>query len=74
MATPAPASTDAATSQNRLLIRAAEEGRADAIEDLLTNGADLHARDDGGNTALHLASYQVCGQVLSLLDFHLRKF
>ena len=43
----------------RTLIRIAEEGQLEAVDALIAKGFDLQGRDEGGNTALHLAAYQV---------------
>jgi hypothetical protein len=60
----------------RTLIRIAEDGQMEAIDKLIANGFDLQGRDDGGNTALHLAAYQVaptrkCAKKIDIALTHL---
>lgn len=54
----AEAATVPGPADPRTLIRIAEEGQLEAVDALIAKGFDLQGRDDGGNTALHLAAYQ----------------
>ena len=54
-------------SEDTLLTMASAWGRANIVEFLIENGADLEARDDGGNTALVCAASSTDGKCIRLL-------
>ncbi|KAL2078216.1 hypothetical protein ACEWY4_025901 [Coilia grayii] len=63
-------SRDTAGRKSTPLHFAAGFGRRDVVEFLLQNGADVHARDDGGLISLHNACSFGHGEVVKLLLHH----
>lgn len=57
----------AATSANNSLIASIRAGDRAAVKTLLKNGADIHARDEFGNTPLMAAAWLADAAVLELL-------
>jgi ankyrin repeat protein len=52
---------------NSILITSARNGRSDILQGLLDRGADVNAKDSGGNTALIWAAWYGCVDIVRLL-------
>lgn len=61
------APSPAQIAQYSSLHKAAHDGDAAKIEQLVAEGANLEARDDSGRTALHIAAFESNGPVIEAL-------